>query len=308
MLSIHNLKVRFILTWVLFASCLLVSVSAQAFTVTVNTSLVSPQPLGTTITLSAQLAGQHGVDMEYQFSVIDVTTGKWRILSDFNPSPDFHWTSIQEGFYALIGVAHDRSSNESQVGFLSYLLTSRVSNGLPVVNPTKNSLVGLFSAPPCNTGLVRVRYTNLLGDPWQVTPWRVCLPGRGVNEYVAGLLPSAIYVMQTMRLVDGEVEYGPLIWFQSGVLPAPFELAVIADLPDPTTSLLDDILISSYLIVGGTTNYFMATDLLGRAVWYFDEVFARRYSGTPGSGRNHAAIDAPGRYPGLFAQRDRSGR
>src|ERR1039457_6198689 len=87
----------------------------------------------------------------------------------------------------------DESTTSSVLEFQSLVTADQ-----PVVTPTVNSLVFLYSAPACDAGsLMRVQFW-LAGGTIQQTPSKTCSAGLSMNFYLAGLMANSTYTASHM--------------------------------------------------------------------------------------------------------------
>ena len=135
--------------------------------------------------------------------------------------------------------------------------SSLVTGTTPVVTPSANPLVFIYSAPPCPAGeRIRVQFQTASG-PVQYTPYQGCVTGASRNFYLAGMLPGTSYQIQHV-LDSGRTASGPVITFS---VPAttvdPPAFTPLTQGTPPQGLLLQSLLGSPAV----------ATDLSGNAVW-----------------------------------------
>ena len=75
------------------------------------TSLASPQPVNTAITLTATAPG--GANVQYMFWVYAVNTGVWSLLQDYSPQSSCAWLPQAAGTYVISVTAHDKTTGAS---------------------------------------------------------------------------------------------------------------------------------------------------------------------------------------------------
>ncbi|MBV9264957.1 MAG: aryl-sulfate sulfotransferase [Acidobacteriaceae bacterium] len=235
----------------------------------VNVTL-TPSPgsasVGTTVgwTATATDTGSPQATLTYQFSV-GPSGGPLQVRKDFSSDDTFAWTaSDQEGSY-VVQVNVQSSSGASGTASQTYIVTSLVSGGEPVISPTAHPLVALYSAPACTAGrTIRVRFKGQGDTIWAATPFKTCNGTTSVNFYIAGMRPSTAYSMQ-QDVYNGPFDtVGPILSFTTGALPLSVTLTtakvdVPAEVPNST---------AYPIVLNGSSGLPFATDTLGRLVWY----------------------------------------
>jgi arylsulfate sulfotransferase len=229
-----------------------------AMTVTLQTSIPSPVPLGTPVTWTAVVSGASAGSLMYRFQV-QGPNGVSRTVVDYGPKAMLTWTTIdQEGTYQIeVGVFNTSTLEDSAITGTIYF-SPLVSGATPVVTPSANPMVFIYSAPPCSTGQqMRVQFQSPTGSI-QYTPYQNCLPGVSMNFYLAGMQPGIAYQIQHSISTGRATVAGPVIKFPAPVSAAnPLQFTV--NVPDPGEPglLLQSVLGSAAL----------ATDLNGNLVW-----------------------------------------
>jgi hypothetical protein len=236
-------------------------------------ALVSPQglPVGTTVLATAN-GGAGNAALRFRYSVGAVGS-PLSILRDFSPFRPFSWTPLEEGSYTIVLTARDTLTGETLESSVVYRVTSRVTGGQPLATGTQNPLVALYSAPPCS-GTFRVRFrTSWPTVPWQYTPWKPCVAGKSVNQYIAGMAGLTEYLFQHEVNSGTEVVRGPVIPHFTGAVSS---LVPAVDVLKPVgiTSSIADGIVLHQVHIGRDFVWPVpfATDLQGRVIWYFDRV------------------------------------
>jgi len=240
---------------------LLTSSGAAAMTVTVVPSVQPPQPVGTMITFAATVPDAPTSNLWYRFRVRP-ERGEYGMIRDYGPLSSLNWTaSMHEGGYELEVSARDLDTGDESTASLPFRFVSAVTSGQPVVSPTANSLVFLYSAPPCDQrSRMRVRF-QALGGTAQNTPFQHCSSGLSMNFYLAGLLPATTYTAQHILDTGLGSESGPAITFTTGNPPSNlYSDTIVLPSPNPFS---DPILLGGPL--GGNI---VANDLSGNVLWY----------------------------------------
>ena len=235
--------------------------AAQGMSLAVTTSMDSPVPVGTMIAFSAAVADAPGSNQCYRFRVRR-NGGAYRMVRDYGPASTLHWTaSDREGAYEMEISARDLDTGDESTTTSLFHFQSLVTSGEPVITPTSNSLVFLYSAPACPTGSrIRVQFRPA-GGAHQNTHYKSCTAGSSMNFYLAGLRANTTYSAQ--HLVDDgfAITPGANLTFTTGDLPPNlYSSTVIVPSAKPNT---DPILL------GGTLGYNpVASDLSGNVLWY----------------------------------------
>jgi len=252
--------------WSLFAAgfALMSAASAGAMTVTLSTSITSPAPVATMVTFSPQVAGGAGTNLWYRFRVRR-HGGEYQMVRDYGPVQTLEWTAAKrEGVYEVEVSVRDLDAGDESSGQSLFQFQSRVTNSQPVVSPTNNSLVFLYSAPGCAAGSrMRVEFQSAVGTP-QSTPFAGCTPGASMNFYLAGLTAKTEYTAHHVIDTGSAFVTGPELKFTSGDLPPGLYTDTIL-VPNPHPAA-DPVLLGAPL--GGHP---VANDLSGNVLWYGPE-------------------------------------
>lgn len=230
-----------------------------AMTVTLQTSTPSPVPLGTPATLTAAVSGAGaGTALMYRFRVQAPGAG-FRTIVDYGPKASLTWTTIErEGAYQIEAAVFNASTLEESftTGTISFL--SLATSASPVVTPSANPMVFIYSAPPCPAGeRMRVQF-HLANGPDQFTPFKACAAGVSMNFYLAGLQQGAPYQIQHTIDNGRNVVAGPVI---------PFSPPVNAANPLTPTALTQGVAPQGLLLQSVFGSAAVATDLNGNLVW-----------------------------------------
>jgi arylsulfate sulfotransferase len=261
-----------ILKWNRFAvvGCALVGqAAAGGMTVAVSASVLSPAPVATQVTFTAVVSGEPTANNWYRFSVRE-GSGPYQIIRDYGPVNTLMWTASQhEGTYEIEVDASNLDSGDMASGSAVFEF-SPIASSEPVISPTANSLIFLYSAPPCPTGWrIHVEFTGPSGIR-QATPFEDCNPVYTANFYLAGLLAGVTYTAQhvldrdTPQPVSAAAEgsaMGPQLTFTTGSLPSNLYSDTI--LTPSSAGASNPYLLGS--VDGGIP---VANDLAGNVVWY----------------------------------------
>lgn len=242
---------------------------AAAMSVTLTPSVGSPAPLGTPITFEAAVDDSGGATLNYQFrtrradrSVARRLIGEgYRVVVDFGPKSSLRWTTIErEGAYDVEVTVRNNSTGEFARDTVRFELTP-LAQDTPVVTPTDNPLVFLYSAPACPEGArMRVRFASSDGGAAQQTPAQDCDGRSTMNFYLAGVRAATQYAAWHTIQTEGPTLDGPQTGFTTGALTInpPAAAPLSTPVPDYGGVLLQSI-------VNGRP---IATDLNGNLVWY----------------------------------------
>jgi arylsulfate sulfotransferase len=217
-------------------------------------------PVGTLIPFSAIASNVDTGDVWFRFRVREVGSD-YRVIRDFGPSPVLNWTTIQEGSYQMEVAAEGVSSGDVTTTTTLFQITPLATGSQPVVSPTANSLVFLYSAPACPVGQrMRVEFQG----PDLVsfnTPYQACKSGVTMNFYLAGLKAATNYAAHHRIDTGTQFIVASDVLFTTGALPPGlYNQTVLAPLASPTP---EPLLLGSTLASGG-----VAQDLNGNVVWY----------------------------------------
>ena len=259
---------------------LLATVTIQS----VTPSVPAPQSVGTPVIWTVTGTDSNPGPLTFQFSVA-YGSGAFVMTKDFNvgtlsagvwTAPSYSWATIQpEGVYRIRVVAKDFSTGQYTSQTVNYRLTSRVTAGTAVVNPTANALVALYSAPSCPVGsAMRVLFRKAGGGTGlTATDWKPCNGTTSMNFYIAGMYPSTTYAMDYETVTGTSTSTGPnTVSFTTAALPSniTFPTFSLSVPPGPGTDTAQSVDIHS--LISFTANQFLtvATDLSGNIIWYYE--------------------------------------
>lgn len=236
----------------------------------------APAPVGSLIGVVAEVSGASS-EVWYRFRVRHPDSADFRMLRDFSPSPSLNWLpGLREGVYELEVTARERATGASAVEIRSFEVSPRANGGEPVLTPTSNELVYLYSAPPCPRGaFLTVTFTGAEGTP-ESTPPLDCVEGVTRNVYLAGLRPETQYrVRHVIRHEDGSEVEGPELSLCTGALsfsPATTQTRVRGQGAAPEAVLYQNRLFE----------YSVATDASDQVIWYLPETIPYLVGAHPG--------------------------
>ena len=108
-------------------------------------------------------------------------------------------------------------------------------------------------------------------QPWHSTAPQVIVPGKSTNILVAGMLPKRTYLMR--QVLDNGTTSAPLR-FKTGALPANlrFPTFTVQKAPASRIDRTGNMVLHFGVNPPDGTVDTVATDLMGRIVWYYDPV------------------------------------
>jgi len=241
-------------------------VLAQAYELT--PSVPSGQVVGTTVVWT--VTGGAGGNVDYRLR-IGRDGNPMQVRYDFSDKTAFDWTPIEDGVYAIQAVIRDHDTQQATV-LTDNFSVDPIAVDAPVVSNTKNPLVALYSAQPCNAGdRMRVRFTRQNALRAHNTHFKPCDGTRSMNFYVAGMLADAIYILRH-QVVDAQgqpVEQGPARVFQTGQPTVEMPVTSVVVPAGQETSTLEDVILWAPT-PDAPPNIPFATDLNGNVIWYYE--------------------------------------
>jgi hypothetical protein len=127
----------------------LAAAAANGMTLALAPSMQSPQPVGTLVTFTTAVSDAPGAQLWYRFRVRR-QGGEYRLIRDYGPVNTLDWTAAtHEGDYDIEVSVRDLDTGGESIAAALFTFQSRVLADQPVVSPTANSLVFLYSAPAC---------------------------------------------------------------------------------------------------------------------------------------------------------------
>jgi len=226
----------------------------------------SPQPVGTPIGLTTKISDVSPGMHAFRFTV-SINGGAPQIVRDFSQSRDFTWMpSLYEHSAVIRVTGRNNDTKDTAEDEISFQIVSRVRGNSPVVTPTSNPLVALFSAPPCPKGSqFRVAFRAVGEESIGRTPADACHGSMSNNVLVAGMRAETEYQMRSEWSGAGSERHGEWLPFRTGILDGNFAPVSIV-VPRSGGSSSGVIIYSSASASGGTRPF--ATDQQGRIIWY----------------------------------------
>src|SRR5438067_3457939 len=128
------------------------SASGAALSVRLLSSMPSPQPVGTVIGLFPRVENAAAGMQVFRYSV-SVDGGPLHVVRDFSQQKEFVWRPQLYEHDATVHVTvRNNVTKETAEAELPFRIVSRIKGSQPVVTPTSNPLIALFSAPTCPEG------------------------------------------------------------------------------------------------------------------------------------------------------------
>jgi hypothetical protein len=208
--------------------------------------------------------------ISYRFEIGSANSTQLTIVRDYSVATTFTYTpTLHEGNYQFQVTARNNTTKQTAIAkIIPFEFTSLVSGSGPVVTPTANPLVALFSAPSCPTGsFMRVNFVRATTLRVIQTPWQACLTGASMNFLIAGMRAASLYRMQSMTMNGGNTTSGPVVSYTTGTPPFSF-----SGISVPTPATLQDSLAEQFILLSNITPSFpYAVDLSGAPVWYYKD-------------------------------------
>jgi len=253
---------------------LLQSPSLAAITTELAPSAPSPSTLGTVISWKANSNDVNAGPLLYRFSAASAR-GSLQVVKDFSSSNQFDWTTIDsEGLYIIQVDVFNRATGEIATASSPYEMLPLAGQD-PVISPTVNPLVFIYSAPPCaNGGQMHVNFSRVDAvGPLQTTKALPCRSGSTMNFYLAGMQASSAYFVEhVVTQPTSPTTAGPLMELTTGDIPTAISTLAAAKqrvLQSSFSGATDWILLQ-----GPLSSPPFATDLSGNIVWYYPQALS----------------------------------
>ncbi|KKL63366.1 hypothetical protein LCGC14_2175810, partial [marine sediment metagenome] len=246
--------------------------------VDLSPDLPSGQRVGTKIKWT--VAGSGSGSEVYRFSVARFGE-RPRMMYDFRADNVFEWTPIEDGQYLIIAHVRDLATNSLNASFSFFQVRPTLRAQLvPVVTPTDNPLIALYSAPDSSQKGDSMRVHFLAPGEGMITA-NVTSPkptqsGHTMNFYIAGMRADTLYAIRHEILDTGgkHVEFGPWRTFTTGSLPFPFPPAQVVNPPTIGDALGQKVVLHSTIIGNvalGIPAFPYAMDLQAEVIWFLDQ-------------------------------------
>jgi arylsulfate sulfotransferase len=272
-----GLNLNLVSRFVLFAGVALVAGRAAGgqLSVTLKPSLASPQPVGQSLVLTAEVSNDTATALRYRFMIQRPGAATFSMVADFGQANALQWSTLQEGSYLIYVQAWDPSIGYTGATVIGFQFTTRITSGKPVVSPSSHPLVAIYSAPPCSAGSVQVLYRPTEGSSFSHSNILPCRAGLSTNFYIGGMIADTSYTMWYRVVNNGQQTWGPPLTFQTGSIPSGFATATVAIPASSSTSRDEDIVLQSFIALEAGQGYGKsgfpptAYNLRGDIVWYY---------------------------------------
>lgn len=251
-----------------------------ALSVALNPSLTSPQPVGSLVTFAATASGSVNGNVWYRFRARAIGASSqcqasprlpqrancgtlgYSVVRDYGPVGTLDYTaSEREGDYQIEVSARDLDTSAYATTTAIFTFASRVAvGGAPVIGPTANNLVFLYSAAPCPIGATMAVVFQGPDGYLQSTNSKACDGASSMNFYLAGMRAQSAYSVQHVVNSAGQYLPGPIL-----ALPTPadsFNFGARTLTVGPPASMPRPIILQARF------GYPAATDPLGNVLWY----------------------------------------
>lgn len=237
-------------------------------TVRLLTSLPSPQPVGTPIGLAVHVENAAKGMLVVRYS-IGVAGGDLHIVRDFSQQRDFVWRPALYEHDAVVHVTvRNNETKETADDQQPFRTISRIKDSSPVITPTANPLIALFSSPPCaDGGKFRVAYRAQGSEDPNHTPFEPCRGARSNNVYIAGMRSDSDYLLRGEVVRAADTIAGPWMRFHTGLLDGDFPPVSVPIRRTTKSRPAEPVLIFSVASMGGAKRP-IATDMDGNLIWY----------------------------------------
>ncbi len=234
-----------------------------------TTSLPSPQPLGTSVTVNYTATDSDPGVIAYRVQIGLTGSTALSMMRDFNTQNSFLFTpELHSGTYRIVITALNNSTGQTGTASIpAFKFKSLVTAGVPVLSPTPNALVALLSTPPCATGIKGVRAAILRSGatiPFN-TSWTNCVQGLETNILIAGMRASTPYTITPQYTNGTTITSGSPMSYTTGVPPVSLAGGTVIN---PQTSA-DSKTERFYLMSLTAPNIPEAIDNAGAPVWYY---------------------------------------
>ncbi len=239
--------------------------------IAVTPSINSPAPLGTLIHWSTAVKDTGSGTLWYRFrsaEPVGASRGRmgttFQTIVDYGPTNYLDWTVMNhEGSYLIEASVEDKTTGESATVVVPYAMKTRLTSAnAPVISPTANPLVFLYSAPGCSDGSqMFVEFTSPEGVVSK-TPSQACHSRTSMNFYLAGMRAKTTYRVQHTIVTGTSSKQGPMLTVTTG--------AISITVPTYNVYMPQVSATSGILLQCGLEVPTLATDLAGNVVWYYN--------------------------------------
>jgi arylsulfate sulfotransferase len=244
-----------------------VAAASAAMSIKLETSVSSPQPVGSVIGILPRVEISSPSMYTYRYSV-STAGGPFRIVRDFSQAADFSWTPDLYEHEARVRVTfRNNATRETAESEIPFRIVSRVKGTNPVITPTSHPLVALFSAPACPEGSeFRVAFRRQGEEVPMHTPAEPCRANISRNVLVAGMRADSDYQMRAEVLKSGAPKPGAWMPFHTGLVDGRFP-----PITNPTPRAAGQMPAEGIVIRSMMDPWrSAATDLDGNLLWYLN--------------------------------------
>jgi len=236
-----------------------------------TTSVPSPQPLGTTVTLTASATDLNVGTLSYRFEAGPAGSANLTLIRDYSVATTFLFTpELREGFYQFVVIARNNTTLATATATITpYQFTTLVTGTTPVVTPTAYPLVALFSSPPCASGgtAMRVNMLRTGATAPSYTSWKPCVSGENLNFVIAGMRATTLYALHSETWNGTTITPGPTLDFTTGTPTVAFPTIDVLTPLNSSDSNNGRFLLMALL----TPSFPLAIDYTGSPVWYYTD-------------------------------------
>ena len=233
-----------------------------------TTSLPSPQPLGTPVTINYSATDTDPGTISYRVQIGAAASSTLAMVRDFSVQDSFVYTPVRQGGnYQIVVTARNNATGKTTTASIpSYTFKSLVVGGEPVLTPTANALVALLSSPPCPTGATEIRASILESGQTQpsYTNWEACPKAQNVNILVGQMAASTNYTIHVQTSNGKTVTTGKGLPFTTGVVPVSVPPITVTS---PLVSSDDQD--QRFVVLSLIQSTAVAVNLAGQVVWYY---------------------------------------
>jgi arylsulfate sulfotransferase len=271
--------------------CLIVAVASPLmaqFTVMLTPNPSGPQPVGTTITWTANVSGNPDPNPSYLYTFSANVMGQPKLVRrGYGDTKTWTWTpNAFEGTFTIGVTVKDTNAGTQASTSTSYTLTPALVNGHAGIHTTNHPLVAFFSTKSCQVpNSMRVRFTPTSvpagGNPAaQTTNLVACRfntssqtpDNTTMNFYIAGMYPNTTYNMhwETVNPAGTVLHVGTDYPFTTGAIDPSlffptFSSTGMTGNPQYGLVLYSIVTLPDH---NGHIETSSAVDLAGNIVWY----------------------------------------
>jgi hypothetical protein len=257
--------------------------------------------IGTVVNWTANATDINAGALWYRFSAGSMN-GNMQVVKDFSPSNKLDWTTIDsDGLFTIQVDVLNQATGEIASASSSYEMLA-IAGQIPVITPTENPLVFIYSAPPCADGAVMRVYFWRPDAKGRIqgTQTRPCNSASTMNFYLAGMEQHTLYQAEHLIFQGDQVNVGPTMGLTTGNVPAN-----IMSLSAASQTVLQAAPASEndwMLLQGPIGLPPFATDLSGNIVWYIPKnlSFLTRPDHGHFFGINNSGPDSSGSVLSIF--------